>query len=220
MAGVHVGWTKVKEIYPSQNFKKGCIKPFVLMVPTIIALLLCKDINAINAIKMACSLITSGFPSIIGFILTGYTLIIGFSGSDFLLKMAKSKADETHSLFERVNSTFAVIIAILILTYILASVVSFIEDLHIYWPLSFGCKTFNISILLLLLFFFYYSLCALLDVVMNVFNLGQLAHAVAQNRLKVIESMVEDDANKEYMKEDKKNFLSKIIDALLNPCEV
>ena len=134
--------------------------------------------------------------------------------------MAKSKADETHSLFERVNSTFAVIIAILILTYILASVVSFIEDLHIYWPLSFGCKTFNISILLLLLFFFYYSLCALLDVVMNVFNLGQLAHAVAQNRLKVIESMVEDDANKEYMKEDKKNFLSKIIDALLNPCEV
>lgn len=217
MAVALAGWNKVREIYPVRNFLKGCIKPTVLLLISVIAFVCSNKSTPTDAIKLVCNFVTSGFPSIIGFILTGYTLIIGFSGTDFLLKMAKSKADDKHTLFERVNSTFAFVTAFLVVTYIMACVVSYIEAQQIIWPFSKGCKMFNSGVLVVLLFFFYYSVCALLDIVMNVFNLGQLAHAVALNRLKAIEAQVQEESVQTEDKTNKGSFLSKFLNLFLSP---
>ena len=166
MANKPVGWEKAWEICPLSNMWKGAKAPGVLLVVSFVLYLFKGDVGEIEQIKLIGGIITNGFPSIIGFILTGYALIIGFSGSDFLLKMAKSKADEKHSLFERVNSTFALVIGILVVTYLVASVFEFVMGLQIEWPFREGIEVYNASVLFLLLFLFYYSVCALLDIVL------------------------------------------------------
>lgn len=219
MAKKPVGWGKAWEIYPMLNFWKGVKLPLVLMVASFVVYLFKGNVSEIELIKLVGSIVTSGFPSIIGFILTGYALIIGFSGSDFLLKMAKSKADDKHSLFERVNSTFAFVIGALVLTYLVAGVVTFVIGLQIEWPFSEGIEAYNTFVLFLLLFLFYYSVCALLDIVLNVFNLGQLAHTVAKNKLKAIEMMTQQEEGDSKEVKEKKSFLSKMLHWLLDVVE-
>lgn len=219
MANKPVGWEKVWEIYPLKNLWKGANKPLWLLAATIIVYLFKGDVYEMHLIKLVCGIVTSGFPSIIGFILTGYALIIGFSGSDFLLKMAKSKADDKHSLFERVNSTFAFVIGVLVVTYIVAACASFIIGLEIKWPFTKGVEFYNNGILFLLLFLFYYSVCALLDIVLNVFNLGQLAHAMAKNKLKTMEMMAKQDVNDTMEVKEKKSFFSRMMHCLLDMIE-
>ncbi len=218
MGEARSGWKKVYEIYPAKNFWKGMWKPLILLFVSFIAFCFRGEVSTLELIKQICSLITSGFPSIIGFILTGYALIIGFSGSDFLLKMVKSKADDNHSLFERVNATFAVLIGFLIVTYVLADLAAYILSLSIEWPLDRGYETFNAAALFTLLFFFYYSIFALIDIVMNVFNLGQLAHAVAKSRLKAIED-ASNDGQTDKTETSHKSLFCRILCEILNPSD-
>ena len=77
------GWKIVWEIYPFCNLCKGCIKPIILTALTLIPLLFSKK-TPFEHIEIVSTLITSAFPSIIGFVLTGYALIIGFSSSEII----------------------------------------------------------------------------------------------------------------------------------------
>lgn len=219
MANKPVGWEKAWEIYPWSNMWKGAKTPIVLLVVSFVVYLFRNDVSEIEQIKLVGGIITAGFPSIIGFILTGYALIIGFSGSDFLLKMAKSKADDKHSLFERVNSTFALVIGLLVVTYLLASFFEFVIGLQIEWPFSEGIKAYNAFVLFLLLFLFYYSVCALLDIVLNIFNLGQLAHAVAQNKLRTMEIMAQQQEIDSKEMKEKESFFLRMLHNLLDIIE-
>ena len=214
-----VGWEKAWEIYPMLNIWKGAKLPLVLLVASFVVYLFKGNVSEIELIKLVGSLVTSGFPSIIGFILTGYALIIGFSGSDFLLKMAKSKAGDKHSLFERVNSTFAFVIGALVITYLVAGVVTFVIGLQMEWPFSEGVEVYNAFVLFLQLFLFYYSVCALLDIVLNIFNLGQLAHAVAKGKLKAMEMMTQQEETDSKEVKEKKSFFTKMIHWFLDVVE-
>lgn len=216
MANKPTGWTKAWEIYPLSNMWKGAKMPLAMLVVSIVVYLFKGNVSEIELIKLVGGIVTGGFPSIIGFILTGYALIIGFSGSDFLLKMAKSKADDKHSLFERVNSTFAMVIGVLVVTYMAAGVIAFVSGLQIEWPFAEGVEAYNAFVLFLLLFLFYYSICALLDIVLNVFNLGQLAHAVAKNKLRMMEVMAQQEETDSKEVKEKKSFVSKMLHWLLD----
>lgn len=216
MANKPTGWTKAWEIYPLSNMWKGAKMPLAMLLVSIVVYLFKGNVSEIELIKLVGGIVTGGFPSIIGFILTGYALIIGFSGSDFLLKMAKSKADDKHSLFERVNSTFAMVIGVLVVTYMAAGVIAFVSGLQIEWPFADGVEVYNAFVLFLLLFLFYYSICALLDIVLNVFNLGQLAHAVAKNKLRMMEVMAQQEETDSKEVKEKKSFVSKMLHWLLD----
>ena len=189
MATKPVGWEKVWEIYPINNFRKGAKIPCVLLLLSFCCYLLKGSVSEIHILRVMANLVSGGFPSVLGFVLTGYVLIVGFSGSEFLLSMAKKKTGVGHTLFERVNATFAVVIAILVLTYLMSVMVIYVLELQIVWPFDKGVRKFNCCVLLLFLFLMYYSLCALIDVIINIFNLGQFANVIAGKKLKAIEEI-------------------------------
>lgn len=87
------GWKIVWEIYPFCNLCKGCIKPIILTALTLIPLLFSKK-TPFEHIEIVSTLITSAFPSIIGFVLTGYALIIGFSSSEIISYLAKDRNEK------------------------------------------------------------------------------------------------------------------------------
>lgn len=192
-----VGWGGVFRIYPLHNFCKGARLPLSIWIISIV-LFCCSDIKANEMTALVASIITTGFPSIIGFILTGHALIIGFSGSDFLLTLAKTKPNYKFSYFQKVNSTLSVVTGILICTLIAGGVSSIVLKYNLNWPFEKGCDLFNSLVFAFVLFCFYYSLFSLLDIVINIFNLGQISNKVAQGKIKTLEAeeKVTDTTNK------------------------
>jgi hypothetical protein len=186
MASDVTGWNGVFSVYPLRKLWKGAIIPFLFLVVSIVVYFFGENHSPIDLMNNLVDIIISGFPSIIGFVLTGYALIIGFSGTELVGKMACIEVDqEGHSYFEVVSSIFAVVLGVVVLTYIIACLVSYALELQILWPFDNNyADCFNTVCFFIFLFLFYYSLFALLDIIVNVFNIGQYANAVAQNKLR------------------------------------
>lgn len=186
MANGVTGWNGVFSVYPLRKLLKGAIIPFLFLVISIAVYFMGEKHTSIDLMNKVADIITSGFPSIIGFVLTGYALIIGFSDTELVGKMAHIEVDkEGHSYFEVVSSIFAVVLGVVVLTYITACLVSYVLELQISWPFDDNCADcFNTLCFFIFLFLFYYSIFALLDIIVNIFNIGQYANAVAQNKIK------------------------------------
>ena len=186
MASDVTGWNGVFSVYPLRKLWKGAIIPFLFLVVSIVVYFFGENHSPIDLMNNLFDIIISGFPSIIGFVSTGYALIIGFSGTELVGKMACIEVDqEGHSYFEVVSSIFAVVLGVVVLTYIIACLVSYALELQILWPFDNNyADCFNTVCFFIFLFLFYYSLFALLDIIVNVFNIGQYANAVAQNKLR------------------------------------
>lgn len=186
MASDVTGWNGVFSVYPLRKLWKGAIIPLLFLVVSIVVYFFGENHSPIDLMNNLVDIIISGFPSIIGFVLTGYALIIGFSGTELVGKMACIEVDqEGHSYFEVVSSIFAVVLGVVVLTYIIACLVSYALELQILWPFDNNyADCFNTVCFFIFLFLFYYSLFALLDIIVNVFNIGQYANAVAQNKLR------------------------------------
>lgn len=186
MANGVTGWNGVFSVYPLRKLWKGALIPFLFLVISIAVYFMGEKHTPIDLMKKVADIITSGFPSIIGFVLTGYALIIGFSDTELVGKMACVEVDEKgHSYFEVVSSIFAVVLGVVVSTYIAACLVSYVLELQISWPFDDNCADcFNTLCFFIFLFIFYYSIFALLDIIVNVFNIGQYANAVAHNKLK------------------------------------
>lgn len=186
MANGVTGWNGVFSVYPLRKLLKGAIIPFLFLVISIAVYFMGEKHTSIDLMNKVADIITSGFPSIIGFVLTGYALIIGFSDTELVGKMAHIEVDkEGHSYFEVVSSIFAVVLGVVVLTYITACLVAYVLELQISWPFDDNCADcFNTLCFFIFLFLFYYSIFALLNIIVNIFNIGQYANAVAQNKIK------------------------------------
>lgn len=130
MASDVTGWNGVFSVYPLRKLWKGAIIPFLFLVVSIVVYFFGENHSPIDLMNNLVDIIISGFPSIIGFVLTGYALIIGFSGTELVGKMACIEVDqEGHSYFEVVSSIFAVVLGVVVLTYIIACLVSYALEL-------------------------------------------------------------------------------------------
>lgn len=56
--------------------------------------------------------------------LTGYALIIGFSSSEIISYLAKDRNEKKYSLFQIVNSTFAIVMGAIICTFLYGTFVN------------------------------------------------------------------------------------------------
>ena len=191
------GWKSVWAIYPKRNLRKNVWRPIVFAVIAACCYC-CSSKNACELIGLVSGWITSGFPSIIGFVLSGYVLIVGFSGSDFLLSLAKPRKDN-YTLFQVLNSTFAVVISIILVTYAIGAIYSFVVSCDIVWPLKIQwlCIVYNFMAFLLIDFFFFYAVFSLVDIVVNIFNMGQMANVIAERKIEAIQSEKESENNRE-----------------------
>lgn len=200
------GWKIAWEIYPFCNLRNGCIKPIILTALTLMSLLFSEK-SPFEHIEIVSMLITSAFPSIIGFVLTGYALIIGFSSSEIISYLAKDRREKKYSLFQVVNSTFAIVMGVIIGTFLYGTFCQFIQKAQVPFLFSKGSDCFNYLVLCSLLFFLYYSICSLLDIVINIFNFGQFANTLAKRKY-------QDDVNKKNIVVKKKSFFEKTINCL------
>lgn len=203
------GWKSAWAIYPKRNLRKNIWRPIVFAAIAACCYC-CSSKSACELIGLVSGWITSGFPSIIGFVLSGYVLIVGFSGSDFLLSLAKPRNDN-YTLFQVLNSTFAVVIATMIVTYAIGALYGFIISCDFVWPINIKwlCVVYNFIAFLLIDFIFFYAVFSLVDIVVNIFNMGQMANVIAEKKIETIQSEKEFGSNRDV------SFFRTLINAIL-----
>ncbi|SUV27273.1 Uncharacterised protein [Parabacteroides distasonis] len=95
----------------------------------------------------------------------------------------------------------------IICTFLYGTFCQFIQKAQVPFLFGKGFDCFNYLVLFLLLFSLYYSICSLLDIVINIFNLGQFANTLAKRKY-------QENENKKNITVKKKSFFEKIIDCL------
>jgi len=124
-------------------------------------------------------------PSLLGFCVGGYALIIGFGHKEMLQKMSDpDKKKNNMSFFQIMSSVFAISVIVQIITFLLSYIISFIIDLEFTSANELLCNKINIFTISLVLFFSIYSIILLYYMVINIFNFGQIMHFCIRLELK------------------------------------
>lgn len=186
------GWKAVLRNYRRKNFCKSLHRPIGFLVP-IIFVTLWLDITPSELICSISNIIISGFPSLIGFIITGYAIFIGISSLDLLKELTKPLSTGK-SLYQTVSSSFSFILLALIVTYIIGSICYASTSMTTFVPVfedySELIDIIEYGILYILIFSLLYCIFSLLDVVVNIYNYSiYIQHYVR------IKKEIEDKAN-------------------------
>ena len=174
------GWPKAFSLYSFKYFGIASIFPLCLTVASFVASLL-SDNEPIFFIELLSSIILNISPVIIGFLLSGYAIIIGFSSNEVVRFMSKRSDNTDKTLYQRQNAVFAVSILSLLIGLILGVFSHFVAKSGInFFPSDIATNVLNYITLFVLLFVVYFSIISVKDMVVNVFNFGQMIHYLTQ----------------------------------------
>jgi hypothetical protein len=158
------------------------------------------SLSSADILVVLCKLsnkILSLLPSILGFTLTGYVLLIGFSSSEVLEGLTVQN-DGGYSFFQHFSSIFCWNIIIQACTFFITFIVSFIADLSVVCHYA---NFINSTVLVIVMLFSFYSILLIIRLVLNVFSFGQVVqyHYTEKNLINVNE-----DDSKRQSEMDKK----------------
>lgn len=175
----YTGWRNVWHIYPWRYLLKSIWRPLFLELLCIVVINM-SSVPTVDMLGHLCSFVNGGYPSIVGFVLSGYALLIGFSNSELIQKLSKRKNENKPALFQKINATFAMMLLMLVVTLLFSFVVSIVMEANVsgFLFLNGYENIINTATLYIFLFIIFYSLFSLLDVVMNIFNFGQFAFVI------------------------------------------
>ena len=148
-----------------------------LTILCIVSLTIFSNIGLIEFLEKITALNISAFPSILGFCIGGYALIIGFSHRDVLHKMSEplGKKKSYMSYFQILSCVFAISIIFQIATLFISFVISYAINLD----LSVNAYLANIMnglAILIICFLSSFSLLLIYYIVKNTFIFGQMMH--------------------------------------------
>lgn len=120
-------------------------------------------------------------PSILGFTIAGYSLMVGFIQAGMLDKITEPSRDSNFSLYQKMSSTFAVNVILQAVALIIAYAVHFIIFVDAKRNLNFNTPPLlilatNIFGFAVLAYWFSISLFMIIQIVLNIFSFSQLHH--------------------------------------------
>lgn len=167
----------ILNLYSWNFFKKSLTYPIGTTIPLWgLSLYFCSDF--VTIIKSIVDLSITVVPTLIGFTLAGYALLIGFGNSEFITFISKNYNNGL-TLYQKINVVFAFSLLFQLVFLIISSFVYFYIKLDFDSLPIFGDSLIystNAVVLLLLIFGFFYSLFAVKDMIANVFSFGQIHH--------------------------------------------
>lgn len=169
------GWKTVWRIYSCDNLFKSIVIPLCL---AIVACIVCSfsELPSIKLLEHVSGIILSIGPSMLGFTLSGYALMMGLSNSQFIQQLIKFKEEgKEHSQFQALNAVFAVVLGGMFVTTLAGAFVGIIVNAQIAMPYCLNIITvyYNWLWLFILYFLVFYIINAIKDIVMNIFSFGQ-----------------------------------------------
>lgn len=130
-------------------------------------------------IKTVVDLILSIIPSLLGFVLSGYALLIGFGNIEIIAKKRQVDVEDGKpTLYQKVSTVFAIAlimqIILLVFTFILKVLLQ--VDLPCMFDNCIACDIVNYLVFTFLIFGLLYVTVMIKDLVLNIFNFSQIQH--------------------------------------------
>jgi hypothetical protein len=163
-----------KPIYKSQYFRISILFSAVILIVSFF-----DNFSKIEIIKFIANQAIDIFPNILGFNLGGYILLISLNVKDILTELTEpdDSKGENFSFYQKMSSVFAfsilLQISLLIVSMIFTLIIEFAQNIFINDLLS---NVLNSIALFLLSFLLSYSTLLIFQIVLNVFNFGQVLH--------------------------------------------
>ncbi len=169
-----IGFKGLFKLYPYEKLWKGLIISLVVSLIINLCFILC-DCNPFEIIVLIISDVLAIIPNLIGFVLAGYAIVVGFGNREFLKSTSESKNGKM-SFYQTYSYIYAFSLIILISTLMTAVLFKFLSV--ICCPVATECclKCINYIGLFIIIFLVSLSLISLLYMVINVFNLAQMHH--------------------------------------------
>lgn len=187
------GWKGIANRYTCRKFYTSFYFLFSLILSVLLVVVFMfakKDTDHVYVqIDNLASVVLSAFPSLLGFSLAGYALIIGTVNIGVLGKMSKpSKEMDGMSYFQLVSSVFALSVVVQCITMLLAFIIHVIIGQE--WKMLIDMSSYwvNFFIYAILLFLIIESLVLLANTVVNIFTYSQTMHFCVRQELEMPEN--------------------------------
>jgi hypothetical protein len=165
-------------LYDTKLLMKGSKLPFVMTL-IIIVFFVCFGRLDKEIISSVVDLVLSIIPSLLGFVLSGYALLIGFGNIEIIAKRKSNDLDNRNpTLYQKVSTVFAVslIMQILLLVYAFGLKIILKTNLPCLFDNFLICGLINYVLFILLIFGSFYVIVMIKDLVINIFNFSQIQH--------------------------------------------
>ncbi|WP_372640235.1 hypothetical protein [Ancylomarina sp.] len=180
-----MGLEGLLHVYELKKFLKSLIIPSVITCVTYAGIIL-SGTNILSAVNAITQTVLSITPSLLGFLLGGYAIIIGFGDEKFLKSAAKISKEKPISTYQKFSGVFAISILSLGAALIVAFVFSLIEQIDASILMSTIIIEYTNKIaLFLIIAISSYAVVQIQTMIVNIFNLSQMHHLtlIKQNML-------------------------------------
>lgn len=174
------GVKAIIKLYSLKLLFNGAKLPLFLTTLIIVFFCVFGQITKVT-LEIVIDLVLSIIPSLLGFVLSGYALLIGFGNIELIAKKSKPKNDNNENkptLYQKVSTVFAVGLLMQISLLVFAFGLKLILKLEL--PCLFEtfwiCNLVNYIVFALLVFGFLYVTVMIKDLVVNIFNFSQVQH--------------------------------------------
>lgn len=163
------GWLSVLKIYTFKDFKHDSVFPCILSVLMIIGGYF-TDIETYVILGKVLDIGLIIIPVLISLLIAAYAILLSVFCSAIFRN--PKKTEEGKALLEKLNSNFGISILVSIIAIFFLICISYIHSLHlsfIYFNLL------NIIVLLIIFYLLFFSVWILKDIVISIFDIGQVA---------------------------------------------
>lgn len=168
----------ILKLYDLKLFRKGAKYPLIFTLITVGIFIYIGKMDK-EIIKSVVDLILSIIPSLLGFVLSGYALLIGFGNIEIIAKRRQTDVgNEKPTLYQKVSTVFAValIMQIVLLVFTFLIKVLLQVDLPCIFNSTNACDIVNYFIFAILIFGLLYVTVMIKDLVVNIFDFSQIQH--------------------------------------------
>ena len=162
------GFKALLRQYEFKLFFKGAIMPALFCILILVPIFILTNTSLIELIELIVDLINSIIPSLLGFVLGGYAVLIGFSN----VSIIAVKIDKKITLYQKISTVFSMSLIMQIFLLIFSFIVKIILKADISINFIFA-NILNIICIIFLVFGLFYIILMIKDLVINIFNLSQ-----------------------------------------------
>ena len=164
------------KIYKKKKAKRVILFPLLFSL-VFISIFISFQIDAFPIIEKVIDVVFTVNPALLGFVLGGYAIIIGFGSEKLLRKTAKISEEEPISYYQTFSSNFAICIYAITINLIITTIFYFITLIDLpFYVFKWIIDSINYFALFLLVFSTMVAVVLIPFMVINIFNFSQTHH--------------------------------------------
>ncbi|MDD4994116.1 MAG: hypothetical protein PHR83_18000 [Paludibacter sp.] len=173
------GFSALLKLYKWKLLLDGCILPLIISILIVIPICLISKEPDIKLLEIIDNMILSIIPNLLGFVLSGYALLIGFGNITIIAK----QKDKEITLYQKISTVFSISLLMQMLLLIFAFLVKYAIVANLTCENEFLISSVNIFTIIILMFGLLYVTFMIKDLVLIIFNYSQYQHYLINKKV-------------------------------------